>query len=240
MNFRRPKAESEVIMLEQKAPIIRIDFDALLKMNAYVDNCESEIGWLGRVETIHGVQFITEVYLFEQEVDGTTTEISPEGLQDFAEELLTEEDGLEKWNQIRMWGHSHVNMSTSPSWQDDDQMLEFMKTGHPFFLRLIANKKGEVRIDYYDYENKLCYQNIEWEISYPAEVTEYLRQMQELEDKFNHFRDHLIESIQQQVKPEIRALVTEKRKTRSYPWMTPQTENENFHDMFNGEYDGRW
>lgn len=239
MNFRRPSIASEVVLLESQAPLIRIDFDALLKMNAYVENCESEIGWLGRVEKTNGILYVTEVYLFEQEVDGTTTEISPEALSDFAVELLEEKDGVEKWNQIRLWGHSHVHMATCPSYQDDEQMLDFMKTGHDYFLRLISNKKGEVRIDYYDYKNKLCYQNVEWEISYPAEVTEYIRQMQELEDRFNKFRDRLIESIQEQVKPEIRALVTEKRKTRSYQWVVPQFEDET-QDLFGSDLGGRW
>ena len=228
-------------MLEQKAPTIRIDYDALLKMNAYVENCETEVGWLGRVEVVHGILFITEVYLFEQEVNGTTTEISPDGLQDFAEELMSEPDGMKKWNEIRLWGHSHVNMSTHPSYQDDEQMLEFVKTGHSFFLRLIANKKGEVRIDYYDFDKKICYQNAEWEISYPAEIMEYLRQMQELEERFNEFRDRLIESIQEKVKPEIRALVTQKKEVKIYPWMSqPSEDDEDVINLFGGDLGGRW
>ena len=68
---------------------------------------QDEVGWLGTVyyNSEHNYYFVSDVFLFDQEVHGTTTEITPEGLADFATELLQREDGMEIWNNMKLWGH---------------------------------------------------------------------------------------------------------------------------------------
>lgn len=122
--------------------------EARSKMELYCDLSDGEIGWLAFVEKFEGVGFlITDCVLLEQEVHSTTTEISPEGLLKFWNDTP-----IDKQCKIKMWGHSHVNMSTTPSGQDNDQM-EYFKDGNPWFIRLITNKKREYHIDIYDYAN---------------------------------------------------------------------------------------
>lgn len=121
--------------------------EARSKMEMYCDLSEGEIGWLALVDKTPNGFLITDCILLKQEVNGTTTEIDPSAL-------------IELWNsipeaqqsKIKMWGHSHVNMSPTPSGQDDSQM-NYFKDGNPWFIRLITNKKREYHIDIYDYEN---------------------------------------------------------------------------------------
>ena len=120
------------------------------KMEMYCDLSDGEIGWLFYVEKFDKQGFlITDCALLKQEVHATTTEITAEGLLEFWNNTPTDQQ-----SKIKGWGHSHVNMSTNPSGQDDSQM-EYFKDGNPWFIRLITNKKREYYIDIYDYEHGL-------------------------------------------------------------------------------------
>lgn len=122
--------------------------DARAKMEMYCELCEKEIGWLGFVKKFPGTGYlITDVVLLKQEVHSTTTEIDPTALLDFWAETP-----VEKQADIKLWGHSHVNMSPTPSGQDDSQM-DYFKDGNDWFIRLITNKKGDMNITVYDYAN---------------------------------------------------------------------------------------
>lgn len=122
--------------------------DARAKMEMYCELCEKEIGWLGFVKKFPGTGYlITDVVLLKQEVHATTTEIDPAALLDFWAATPTEQQA-----DIKLWGHSHVNMSPSPSGQDDSQM-DYFKDGNDWFIRLITNKKGDINITIYDYAN---------------------------------------------------------------------------------------
>lgn len=122
--------------------------DARAKMEMYCELCEKEIGWLGFVKKFPGIGFlITDVVLLKQEVHSTTTEIDPAALLDFWGETPVEQQA-----DIKLWGHSHVNMSPTPSGQDDSQM-DYFKDGNDWFVRLITNKKGDMNITIYDYAN---------------------------------------------------------------------------------------
>ena len=110
------------------------------------------------------------MFLFRQEVHATTTEITTEGLNEFAMDLLYEENGVEIWNNMKVWGHSHVNMTTSPSGQDDKQIEVFAENAEDFFIRIIANKSGDFRIDLYDFTTGVIYEKLPYEISYGADT----------------------------------------------------------------------
>ena len=121
---------------------------ARTKMELYCALCEKEIGWLGFVKRYEDNSFLIEdVVLLKQEVHATTTEIDPTALLDFWGQTP-----VEKQPDIKLWGHSHVNIAPNPSGQDDNQMSYF-RDGNPWFIRLITNKKGDINITIYDYAN---------------------------------------------------------------------------------------
>ena len=159
-----------VKLMEKFAPKISININAMNKMKEYVRQSDLEIGWLGTSRRVGNVFYIDDVFLFRQEVHATTTEITTEGLNEFAMELLYEENGVEIWNNMKLWGHSHVNMTTSPSGQDDKQIEVFAENAEDFFIRIIANKSGDFRIDLYDFTTGVIYEKLPYEISYGADT----------------------------------------------------------------------
>lgn len=205
----------KIKMMKNKQPMIYIDNNAMNKMEQYIKQVNNEVGWLGTVVK-SGLNFlIKDVYLFKQEVHGATTEITTDGLNDFAMELMSTEDGMEVWNDMKMWGHSHVNMSTSPSSQDDKQMELFESGGNDFFIRLIANKQGSKKFDLYDYVTGIIYEDVAYQLhlqgSELAYVNELEKKIQELRSKIE-FAKSMKEEDVQIITDEIK----EKVKTKTY------------------------
>lgn len=152
-------------------PKVLVAREAYQRMLAIVDIADKEVGWLGTA-TQQGRNFlIEEIFLFRQEVSAVTTEISPEGLAEVAQEILTTrpEDGVEVLNNLRFWGHSHVRMGTSPSGQDEAQMAEFAGSGHPWFIRGILNKLGRMEFSLFLYQSGVKILDAEWEIVEPSD-----------------------------------------------------------------------
>lgn len=150
-------------------PVVYIDPIALEKMTVIVDIAKKEVGWLGTARQLRTGDFIIDdVYLFDQEVSWSECEMTTEGLEAVAMELLSQEGDDTLYNNLRVWGHSHANMGTSPSAQDDTQMALFKDNGCDWFIRIIANKTGRLEITVFMYRNNLVINDAEWRIAIPA------------------------------------------------------------------------
>lgn len=151
-------------------PRILITPEAYKDMYQIVNLVDTEVGWIGNVSRLGNDFLIQEVFLPEQEVHATTTEISSGGLAIWATEmLLARADGLEVINGIRFWGHSHVQMGTSPSWQDDSQMRIFAESCDDYFIRGILNKLGRMEFTLYLFNIGIEIHDVEWSIYSPEE-----------------------------------------------------------------------
>lgn len=146
------------VLYEKQEPKIYMMPNAAYKMRYYIDNSQDEIGWLGFVRKEDNNYIIEDVFLMKQKVHAATTEIDAEGLANLAVELMKTEEGREKYNKLRLWGHSHVNMGTGASSQDDKQMEDFATAD--YFIRLIGNKKGEWNVCLYDYEHNVLWSEL--------------------------------------------------------------------------------
>lgn len=145
-------------------PVILLEPVAIEKMKAYVTLCDKEIGWLGTATQSGNTVTIHDMFLFEQEAHATTCEINEQAVAKWYEDMFnTHENGMEIVNTMRVWGHSHVNMGIGASGQDDTQFKELSKNVDDFFIRIIANKKGDMQLDYYDAKTGLIFNNIEWQ-----------------------------------------------------------------------------
>ena len=207
----------KVKVIDEMKPIIYIMETAYDKMNEYIDQSDLEIGWLGTA-TKRGsnIYVIEDTYLFEQEVSDTTTEIKEEGLNNFAMELMQKENGEELWNNMRVWGHSHVDMGTSPSSQDNEQMKLFIKNPNEFFIRIIGNKKGDMKIDIYDFELGLIYEDMEYEIVYEEEKQGKINNINNTIKRLRDMLEKMItpnEDVKTSIKEEI-ALKVKKKKEK--------------------------
>lgn len=153
------------------APVVHIQRKALNDMAKLVDLAKGEVGWMctvidrGVIDQVPHYE-IDAVYLFEQRVHGATTEISSASIAEISFKILHEDgyDENKRINRMYCWGHSHVNMETNPSSQDELQMNMFRENGMDVAIRLIANKHGNVRIDVFDYKNAIVFTTCTWDI----------------------------------------------------------------------------
>ena len=238
--FKQDTSKPSVKVLERFMPLVIISKEALIKMQLYVEGCSNEIGWLGTaIKNNDNIFFIDDVFLFEQDVHSTTTEITPEGLTAFAEELLQQPNGVEIWNNIKVWGHSHVNMSTFPSTQDDKQMETFSEGGHPWFLRIIANKKGDITIDLYDYEHGIIYSNLPWWEEVSDAEREIEKQITELKKQLANINLSIIETLKPSIADEIKQKVKFKTQVIGFNnFNNNYAYNNMWDDWYNQSDDG--
>jgi len=145
-------------------PIVLITPKVMFDILSIVKQSAQEVGWLGTIKQHGKIFLLDKVHLLKQEVAAATTEITPEGLSDFYTELI-DHDGPEAANTIRLWGHSHVQMDTFASAQDESQMEVFMGNNADYFIRMIANKKGKISCSIF-YKDGLVIDDCCWMVSY--------------------------------------------------------------------------
>lgn len=162
-SFIPHKFESKFEMLSgSKTPKVLIDKVAFNKMWHYVDLASKEVSWLGTVERRDWNFIIKDVFLLKQEVSSSQTVITEDGLAEFGENILKKKDGVDIYNNIRFWGHSHVYMGTGASGQDESQMGIFEESSHPYFIRGILNKLGRIEFTIYLYDSGIRINDPEW------------------------------------------------------------------------------
>ena len=147
-------------------PTIYFTREAWVKQCHLVDKCPMEVGWFALVD--YNEEFnsftITELVIPCQEVTAAETDIGKEDLADAAIELI--EAGKDT-SKMYAWFHSHVNMTVSPSGQDEFQVEDFLEDladqpEVPAFIRGIQNKAGDLKLDVYYIQHGIAYQNVEF------------------------------------------------------------------------------
>ena len=207
--FNEYSGKPRIEIIEELSPFVVVNKSALAKMKLFIDGCEDEIGWLGTAYREGKNIYVEDVYLFEQEVHSTTTEITPEGLGKFGEEILKEDNGMEVWNNLKVWGHSHVDMGVTPSGQDCDQMLVFKDSGHDWFLRIIGNKKGLIKFDLYDYKIGVEYNDIPYYEHISKDEKDIMDRIEELTLSLQLIEESIISDLKESVDKEIKEKVSE-------------------------------
>ena len=161
-NFR------EELIVKGGRPMILLTPSVYQDMCQLVELIKNEIGWLGTVERTGNHFLIKEIFLFDQMVDYAANIISADALIKWADKLTDERpDGIDIINSIRFWGHSHVDMTTSPSVRDDDQMGIFAKSCDDFFVRGIANRLGCLEFTLYLFKENVEIRDCAWSIQMP-------------------------------------------------------------------------
>ena len=132
---------------------------AYLKMITLVREFDKEVAW-------HGIAYrgddpekdeyvVSDILVYPQEVTGATVNTDQKGYEAW---LMSHDDDV--FNNIRMQGHSHVNMGTTPSAVDTslyDRILEQLDETM-FYIFLIWNKRGEKTIKIYDLAKNVLFE----------------------------------------------------------------------------------
>lgn len=138
---------------------------AYLKMLTLVREFDKEVAWHGiakRHDTEEDAYIISDILVYPQEVTGATVNTDQEKYQMW---LMSHEDDV--FDNIRMQGHSHVNMGTTPSTVDTslyerllDQLDDTM-----FYIFLIWNKRNEKTIKIYDLAKNVLFETADVTVS---------------------------------------------------------------------------
>lgn len=138
---------------------------AYLKMLTLVREFDKEVAWHGiakRHDTEEDAYVISDILVYPQEVTGATVNTDQEKYQMW---LMSHEDDV--FDNIRMQGHSHVNMGTTPSTVDTslyerllDQLDDTM-----FYIFLIWNKRNEKTIKIYDLAKNVLFETADVTVS---------------------------------------------------------------------------
>ncbi len=113
--------------------------NAWTKLCAYVDNCELEIGGLGKITTDGKDFFVSDVEIFTQTVTSAFVNLSAETLAQFQVEKMKAKESLVDYKFA--W-HSHAKMGVFWSQTDKDTMDG--STEFPWLVSLVINHKHEM------------------------------------------------------------------------------------------------
>ena len=233
-------------------PDVYITAEALAKMKQYVDQCDKEIGWLAYVEKNDGAYYITDTILLDQKVTGVTTELEEEAMNDFANELIMA-NRIDDLQKIRCWGHSHVNMDVNPSGTDEDTFKEYYSTCD-FFIRIIANKKGDLRLDIAETRKNVIFNNVKWIAlcndeeailqdkieKLEAEIKKLYEEVKNTSKNFvSKYHDSIKSEIAKKVKDEVTHVSTKswKNKTKyTSPYNYDYDYEEEYYGWYNNVY----
>lgn len=139
---------------------------AWLKMQTLIREFDKEVAWHG--VTVRGEDpekdeyFITDIIVYPQTVTGVTVTTDQEEYEHWL-------DGLDNdvFNNLRMQGHSHVNMGTTPSGVDNnlyESILGQLKSTM-FYIFMIWNKRGEKTIKLYDMAKNVLFETADCTVS---------------------------------------------------------------------------
>lgn len=161
-----PKKKKKALAVKKNAVLekpqesvarLYISSAAFNKMASLVANFSTEVGWHGLARRVG--KFAYEVYdvvVYPQEVTGVNV-VPDEG--QYGLWLMSQPDEI--FQNIRMQGHSHVNMSCYPSSTDRGTYAKLLADlpADSFYVFLIMNKRGESWAQIYDKASQTVFTN---------------------------------------------------------------------------------
>lgn len=130
---------------------------AFLKQLALVQQSDKEVAWHGiakRLEDSNGY-VVEDIYVYPQEVTGATVTTDQKQYEEWLDSLDDEQ-----FHKLRFHGHSHVNMTTSPSSTDEEHYEGLVKSlrDDDFYIFFITNKAGAKTTMVYDLGKNIMYE----------------------------------------------------------------------------------
>lgn len=138
---------------------------AWLKQRLLVDSVDKEIAWYGLMERREAdtpTYYVKDIVVYPQKTTAVTVdvddEIYPEWYGSQPDEFYTE---------MRLQGHSHVSMPTSPSGTDRDHWDELIQKvpSDSFFVCIVTNKKMEHYVNIFDFRLNTKFESSDVSIS---------------------------------------------------------------------------
>ena len=139
-------------------------FDPLAwrKMQTLVKEFDKEVAWHGVAyrgdDETKNEYYITDILVYPQKVTGATVNTDQEKYEMW---LMQHDD--ETFNNIRMQGHSHVNMGVTPSGVDETHQAKILEQleDDMFYIFLIWNKRGDKTVKIYDLKKNILFETLD-------------------------------------------------------------------------------
>lgn len=149
---------SETLLQAQgiEKPIVFILATAYVKIMSLINSSNKELAWYGVATRAGKNYFIEDILVYPQTVTSATVDADEEKCAKWFMELPDE-----VINNLKFQGHSHVNMTASPSGRDTNNWQQFANLLKPdeFMLLCIGNKRGEFYWNIYDRAINVCFEN---------------------------------------------------------------------------------
>lgn len=149
-------------------PKITFTWEAYVAQCIITEICKEEAGWLMPVyEDKEGKRKfkITEVFLPKQEVSSTLNTLTTEGLSDLGVDIVNNrKDGMEVFNRIDSYGHSHHDMGTFAS--SLDTTIGALWNEKKYWIRIITAKGRnlDLRCWLFEYSTGIIVDDVQWEV----------------------------------------------------------------------------
>jgi len=143
-----------------EAPDVKIAITPLAwtKILTLVMGSDKEIAWHGYVIEKDGRYLITDIMVYPQQVSAATVDADEKR---YTEWMMSFKENVKS---IRMQGHSHVNMGTSPSGTDLSYYDELVRQVQDYYLFMIINKRGDIHWRFYNKRSNILYLDLNYEI----------------------------------------------------------------------------
>lgn len=138
-------------------PDIIITAEAYLKMLELVNQSTVECSWHGLVKKYGNKYLIYDVLVFPQINSPTATTTDEKEFADWQTKLIL--DPKFPIEELRLHGHSHVNMNVFSSGVDDKYQKDLLTKvdNGDYYIFFIMNKKMEMCIFLYDFEQQVMF-----------------------------------------------------------------------------------
>lgn len=168
-------------------PMLIINPLVYRKMRTLIDSQNSEVAWHGFVKrSAEDVYYWYDITVYPQYVTGVTVNPNEE---EYAKWMMKQFE-LENFDDLKLHGHSHVNMGCSPSAVDMQLREDILKNlpKDSFYIFIIANKKESFTIELYDNKNQIIFdeKDIEVIIGQENELFESFQWYKEQEKEIKH------------------------------------------------------
>lgn len=166
---------------EDKATVV-FTAEAYLKMFRLIQEFSDEVAWHGiayRDLKNDSVFHITDILVYPQEVTGATVTTDQVEYQNW---LMSLNDDV--FDNLRMQGHSHVNMGTTPSGVDtahQEAILNQLEDSM-FYIFMIWNKSLNHNIKIFDLKNNTLYEDGDVVVKIASEKEDFDEFVKEAKD----------------------------------------------------------
>jgi len=161
-------------ILEQQIEKPTVFFTKLAKdkMVYLVDKCDKEVAWHGLVtyDKAENTYVIEDIIVYPQTATATTVTTDDAEIANWFNSLNDD-----TFFKIRLQGHSHVNMSSSPSSTDTTYYNDLLQNlgDDDYYIFMILNKKNSLFINIYDYAQNVIFETKDITIQYEEKLDPY-------------------------------------------------------------------